>query len=631
MSAAAKFRDLSVSAKVMGVLAFVLVATVALGLYAIQRLSAVDANTVEIRAHWLKSTEVLGDLQYSATRFQSWNGAALGFSTDAQRDEARKNLDALQTATAEALRQYQDLAATDKERAMASDIADKWSAFYPMAATALDTGKSQGQAAAVAYYLGPMAKAFVDLKDSIDGAIAYNTQMADAAGAAGRSTFVSARLWILIAVGLALLICVFAATTLVKSVSSPLVEMTKAMSQLAAGNLEVSVPATDQQDEIGKLAEAMLAFKHQLADAERSKAEQTGTIVSSIGAGLSSVARGDLTHRITAELTGPFAKLKQDFNEAISRLQDTLRNILTSTGGISTGAGEISQAADDLSRRTEQQAASLEQTAAALEQITATVKQTAANSKQASASVAVAKTAAEEGGRVVEAAIKAMGQIEQSSKQITDIIGVIDEIAFQTNLLALNAGVEAARAGDAGKGFAVVASEVRGLAQRSSEAAKEIKGLIKSSSEHVLAGVKSVGASGEALQRIVDQVMQINSLVTEMAQAADQQSSGIEQVNVAVSQMDQVTQQNAAMVEQSTAATRNLAAETQGLTDLVGFFAVGEAKAAARPGVRRPQPQQANAAARPQRHINGSGGKQATVAVARRPDVEPDADDWTEF
>jgi methyl-accepting chemotaxis protein len=194
-----------------------------------------------------------------------------------------------------------------------------------------------------------------------------------------------------------------------------------------------------------------------------------------------------------------------------------------------------------------------------LEEITATVKMTAQNAKEATAIVTKAKAAAEEGGGVVKTAITAMGQIEQSSKQITDIIGIIDEIAFQTNLLALNAGVEAARAGDAGKGFAVVASEVRALAQRSSQAAKEIKSLIQASGGHVASGVKYVGETGDSLRRIVEQVIQINALVSEMASAAHQQSTGIEEVNAAVTRMDQVTQQNAAMVEQSTAAARNLA------------------------------------------------------------------------
>jgi methyl-accepting chemotaxis protein len=254
--------------------------------------------------------------------------------------------------------------------------------------------------------------------------------------------------------------------------------------------------------------------------------------------------------------------------------------------------------------------------------------------------VTTAKSAAEEGGRVVETAITAMDKIEQSSKQITDIIGVIDEIAFQTNLLALNAGVEAARAGDAGKGFAVVASEVRALAQRSSEAAKEIKTLIKASSEHVGAGVKYVGESGQALKRIVDQVVQINSLVTEMAQAAEQQSTGIEEVSVAVGQMDQVTQQNAAMVEESTAASRNLASETQALSNLVAFFTVGDvarpvtyAAPAAHP--QTPVQTAARAPARPLpksvRHSTNGTGRHATAAVARRPNAEAEAEDWTEF
>jgi methyl-accepting chemotaxis protein len=229
---------------------------------------------------------------------------------------------------------------------------------------------------------------------------------------------------------------------------------------------------------------------------------------------------------------------------------------------------------------------------------------------------------------VVETAVKAMDAIAQSSKQITDITGVIDEIAFQTNLLALNAGVEAARAGDAGKGFAVVASEVRSLAQRSSEAAKQIKTLINTSSEQVGNGVKYVGETGQALKRIVDQVLQINSLVNEMAGAAEQQSTGIEQVNAAVSQMDQVTQQNAAMVEQSTAASRNLASETKVLTDLMGFFELGEAShAAAQPHaiprqtaapVKRP-------AARPVAKVAAAGGGRSAPAT------KTSDDDWTEF
>lgn len=304
------------------------------------------------------------------------------------------------------------------------------------------------------------------------------------------------------------------------------------------------------------------------------QAELTELTIKSIGDGLSQLADGDLTHRISANLTGSFAKLKEDFNAALDRLQDTMRNVMETTDQITTGSTEISKAANELSQRTEQQAASLEETAAALEEITATVKKTATNAREASKSVSTAKQTAETGEQVVQTAIQAMDAISGSSRQITDIIGVIDEIAFQTNLLALNAGVEAARAGDAGRGFAVVAQEVRALAQRSSQAAKEIKTLIKASSEQVTQGVRYVDETGQALKRIVEQVVNINALVGEMAQAAGQQATGIEEVNQAVTQMDQSTQKNAAMVQESTSASRELAKESNALDKLMSFFKV---------------------------------------------------------
>ncbi|GAA0540129.1 methyl-accepting chemotaxis protein [Rhizomicrobium palustre] len=358
------------------------------------------------------------------------------------------------------------------------------------------------------------------------------------------------------------------------------------------------------------------------------QAQQTELTIKSIGEGLDQLAKGNLTHRVTADMSGSFAKLKEDFNLALDRLQDTMTNVVSTTSQITTGSDEISKAADDLSRRTEQQAASLEETAAALEEITATVKKTAANAREASQSVSTAKQVAETGGQVVETAVKAMDAISQSSKQITDIIGVIDEIAFQTNLLALNAGVEAARAGDAGKGFAVVASEVRALAQRSSEAAKQIKGLINTSSDQVGQGVKFVGESGTALKRIVEQVVQINSLVGEMAQAAEQQSTGIEQVNAAVTQMDRSTQQNAAMVEESTAAARSLAQEGRTLNELMSFFNVGAKTNIAGP---RTTPQARGAVLPAHNPAPRAAGRRGQAAAAVALDTKPSKDEWAEF
>ena len=285
-----------------------------------------------------------------------------------------------------------------------------------------------------------------------------------------------------------------------------------------------------------------------------------------------------MRHKIQEPYPADYQKLRDDFNVALARLQETMGTIAGVSAEIRSGSSEISEAADDLSRRTEQQAASLEETAAALDQLNATVKKTAAGANEAGSAVEQAKREAEKGGEVVRNAVLAMEAIQQSSHQINQIIGVIDEIAFQTNLLALNAGVEAARAGEAGKGFAVVASEVRALAQRSAEAAKEIKGLISTSADHVSAGVGLVNESGKALERIVSEVSGVAGVMAEIAASTDEQAAGLSEVNQAINQMDHVTQQNAAMVEQSTAASHALAREAADLARLLGGFDIGEAE-----------------------------------------------------
>jgi methyl-accepting chemotaxis protein len=319
-------------------------------------------------------------------------------------------------------------------------------------------------------------------------------------------------------------------------------------------------------------------FERRAAEAERAaNAAAQEKVVSGLARGLSDLAAGNLTVRLEEPFPGQYETLRSDFNNAMDELQEAMRSIVGNAHGISSGASEISQAADDLSRRTEQQAASLEETAAALDQITATVRKAADNAKQASSIVAVARTDAEESRQVVNGAVAAMASINASSRQISQILGVIDEISFQTNLLALNAGVEAARAGDAGRGFAVVASEVRALAQRSSEAAKEIKELISVSSQHVGTGVDLVGKAGTALNMIVGKVGEISTLVAEIAVASQEQSSGLGEINTAINQMDQVTQQNAAMVEESTAASHQLKREAADLTELTARFQIGAA------------------------------------------------------
>ena len=353
-----------------------------------------------------------------------------------------------------------------------------------------------------------------------------------------------------------------------------------------------------------------------------------------MGDALARLAGGDLTASIADEAPAEFATLRTDFNAASLKLREMVSAISAGADGISVGSDQIAHATDDLSRRTEQQAASLEETAAALDEITATVRKTAAGARQASEVVNAAKDDAEHSGQVVGQAVSAMSQIEKSSQQIAQIIGVIDEIAFQTNLLALNAGVEAARAGEAGRGFAVVAQEVRALAQRSAEAAKEIKALISASSAQVGSGVDLVGQTGKALQRIVAKVAEIDALVSEIAASAQEQATGLAEVNSAVNQMDQVTQQNAAMVEETTAASRSLKNETVELARLANGFRTGEVHHRT-PAAARPAPSHTPAAQRPPaaRHsapaLKTTGGRGGSAARKPGPQVE-DAG-WEEF
>ncbi len=355
---------------------------------------------------------------------------------------------------------------------------------------------------------------------------------------------------------------------------------------------------------------------------EAGVAKERATVLASMGAAMAALSQGDLTYRMADDIPPEYGQLRGDFNGAMAKLAETMGAIAANAQGILGAGGEISKAADNLSRRTEQQAASLEETAAALDEITTTVRKTAESAKEANAVVATAKNDAEHSGDVVKRAVDAMSAIESSSNQVGQIIGVIDEIAFQTNLLALNAGVEAARAGDAGRGFAVVASEVRALAQRSAQAAKEIKGLISASSVQVGAGVELVGETGKSLDRIVIHVNQINLLVTEIASSAQDQASGLAQVNIAINQMDQVTQQNAAMVEESTAASHALSAEASDLAQLVTQFTTG--------AVARRSPPKAAPRAAPQqtRTAMKSVGR---TGVAFKPAPKASEDNWEEF
>lgn len=381
----------------------------------------------------------------------------------------------------------------------------------------------------------------------------------------------------------------------------PISRITVSMGEIAKGILDTPIPGLDRKDEIGGMAAAVEIFRQSAfrnleleraaeenrRTAEREKAEaqaraeadateRLNRATGSLADGLRRLASGDMMCEIHEQFSPQFEALRHDFNASVSQLRSVLMSVGQSGRVVTSGSNEISHASDNLSKRTEQQAASLEETAAALEEITANVRNTSQRAGEARDVVRKARSHAEHSSVVVGNCVTAMGRIENSSRQISQIIGVIDEIAFQTNLLALNAGVEAARAGDAGKGFAVVAQEVRELAQRSASAAKEIKTLIGNSETAVSEGVKLVNDTGSGLNEIAGLVQLINQHMDAIATSAQEQSSGLSEVNTAVNHMDQATQQNAAMVEEMNAAGAGLAQEAANLSRLLQQFRMEE-------------------------------------------------------
>lgn len=402
----------------------------------------------------------------------------------------------------------------------------------------------------------------------------------------------------------------FAALTLVgcaiffvrTRVTRPLSNLTSYMGTLSDENHQTSVPFQQRSDEIGDIARAVERFRCAIQervrlrleqkvreqqskeawekeDAERKRREQERQrVIDAISGGLNNLSRGDLTTRIDDTFPSEFDQLRINFNQSISTLQQILRQVLTSATTVAAGTNDISAAADQLANRSEKQAASLEETAAAIDQITSTVRRTSDDSSDARQIVAEAKLEAGRSAKIVDETMRAMAQIEQSSKEITHIIDVINEISFQTNLLALNAGVEAARAGEAGKGFAVVAQEVRALAQRSAQAAEEIKGLIQTASAAVKTGVSLVQESGSTLTVIVDEVSKIDTRIAAIADAAREQAVSLREINLAVAEMDKITQQNTALVEEATAASHNLNEEARELMASIGNFSVEDSR-----------------------------------------------------
>ena len=402
-------------------------------------------------------------------------------------------------------------------------------------------------------------------------------------------------------------------------ICDPYVDTVVRMEGLAAGDLESHIAYSDHTDCVGRMVAAMSTFRDNARVVAQSS-NQSAEVVEVLGHGLSRLADGDLAYRITTHVPKDYERLRKDFNRAMESMAETMSSVTRTSRAIEAGANEIRSATNDLSQRTEQQAAALAESATAMNEITGMVKETAHSASQVTSAIGDAHREASEGGKVVDKAVTAMGAIEKSSQEISQIITVIDGIAFQTNLLALNAGVEAARAGDAGKGFAVVANEVRALAQRSAEAARDIKDLITTSADQVGEGVSLVGEAGTMLGRIVSRVGEISALISSISESTETQAAGLQQVNSSVSDMDQMTQQNAAMVEQSTAAARSLATEAEDLNQLIARFKLAGGDTSHSSQRARPS---AHTATAPTRRPAARASGNLALAV--------DTDDWSEF
>ncbi|QDO95850.1 HAMP domain-containing protein [Ferrovibrio terrae] len=441
---------------------------------------------------------------------------------------------------------------------------------------------------------------------------------------------------ITIAIGLAaVLVGAAVAWFFGRSISTPITAMTDVMQRVSAGDLQTALPYQERRDEVGEMARAVAVFKRgaeekldleraqeveraQFAadrEAQERRFEQAiGQVVAAAAegdlsrrvelAGLSGVMQrvgqsvndmiartnavtgqlaevtgalstGDLTREVSGEYQGVFGRLRDSANGMAERLRDFARRLAENAEAVKTASAEISTGSQDLASRTESQAASIEETAASMHEITTTVKHNADNAQAANQLAVAARDTAEKGGSVVSDAVAAVSRIEDSARKIADIVGLIDEIAFQTNLLALNASVEAARAGEAGKGFAVVAQEVRGLAQRSANASKDIKALIAESNVQVRTGAALVNQTGTSLTEIVTAIKKVSDIVAEIAAASREQATGLDQINTAVGSMDEMTQRNGALVEETSASAQALASQAAELATLVRFFRLG--------------------------------------------------------
>jgi len=554
---------LNIGQRLIAGFASVLVLAVIVGSFAVSRLAQVNDNTTDIATNWLVATRMLGEFKTQLSILRRAEASSLLSGQPEVLAAQARRIEATKARAAEAWKAYVATVEQPEERAIASGIEAARDRYYVALgrsmAIAPGAATPEGHDKAVADYEGESKASFDALFASVAHAVEFQGKGADGAYKSSQDTYASARLAIVGLLAAAVLVGAAMAWVITRSIVRPLASAVKVAEAVAEGNL-ASVIAASGADEVGQLLRAL--------------------------------------HRMNGSLVA-----------IVSRVRN-------SSDSIATGSSQIAAGNTDLSQRTEEQASNLQQTAASMEELTATVKQNADTARAAAQIANGATAAASAGGRVVGQVVATMEEISQSSRKVVDIIGVIDGIAFQTNILALNAAVEAARAGEQGRGFAVVAGEVRSLAQRSSEAAKEIKTLIGTSVEKVESGTHLVDEAGRSMADIVTQVGRVNDLIGEISAASLEQSTGIGQIGDAVNQLDQVTQQNAALVEESAAAAESLKVQAAQLAQVVSVFrlAAGHESVAVAPPDAAPVPP-APALRRP------AAAKQK--AVATRSGVKP--------
>jgi methyl-accepting chemotaxis protein len=568
-------------------------------LFSLGSVRQVNQDTTAIAKNWLPSVSVVRNMQLKLQELKFAYANHIMSISDQAIAAAEQQVSAKKQELGQAIEAYRALISSPREKDLLDQIGRRAADYENAAEPMLVKSRKNDNDAAKAIFYKDMEPLAQDAEKDANELLEINVRGSDASYESSVQTYATIlwSSWGLIA--LVLTIVAGAIAYIAVQISRPIKAITRSMTGLAEGDTASNIPYASRTDEIGAMAGAVEVFRKTalakinadaeieatrvLSDGERRRREETdraraaamAQATNRLAGNLKKLADGDLTAQISEPFDPDFEALRSDFNSAVAQLCRTLSKVAGSTVGIDNGSSEIAQSANDLAKRTEQQAAALEQTAAALDEITANVTSSSKRAEEARKVAAEANASAMMSGQIVTEAVEAMSRIEQSSNEISNIIGVIDEIAFQTNLLALNAGVEAARAGEAGKGFAVVAQEVRELAQRSAKAAKEIKALIQTSSGEVATGVDLVSRTGIALKQIGELVVAMNQHIDAIAASSREQSMGLAEINTAINSLDQTTQQNAAMVEEASAASSSLANESATLRQLIDKFNVG--------------------------------------------------------